>query len=120
MGERVQVAAKKPDVKRENLASHTRNTDQSQSMRSPIQRVLFLQRTIGNQAVQKLARSGILQAKLRIGQPGDFYEQEADRVADAVMQMPELQMQRRLEEEGPLQTKSMETANIEITVSSPK
>ena len=30
-----------------------------------------------------------VQAKLRIGQPGDKYEQEADRVADQVMRMPE-------------------------------
>jgi len=46
MGEKVQVAAKKPEVKRENQASHTRNADRSQSMSSPIDRVLFLQRTI--------------------------------------------------------------------------
>jgi hypothetical protein len=32
-----------------------------------------------------------LQAKFKIGQPGDIYEQEADRVADAVMRMPEPQ-----------------------------
>jgi hypothetical protein len=31
----------------------------------------------------------VLQAKLTIGQPGDKYEQEADRVAEQVMQMPE-------------------------------
>jgi hypothetical protein len=35
-------------------------------------------------------RSSIpIQAKLTIGQPGDKYEQEADRVADRVMAMPE-------------------------------
>jgi uncharacterized protein DUF4157 len=91
MGEKVQVAAKKPEVKRENQASHTRNADQSQSMSSPVDQVLYLQRTIGNQAVQRLIKSGALQAKLRIGQPGDRYEQEADRVADEVMRMPEPQ-----------------------------
>jgi hypothetical protein len=32
-----------------------------------------------------------IQAKLTIGQPNDRYEQEADRVADAVMQIPESQ-----------------------------
>jgi len=32
---------------------------------------------------------GTLQTQLRIGQPGDRYEQEADRVADAVMRLPE-------------------------------
>jgi hypothetical protein len=29
-----------------------------------------------------------LQAKLTVSQPGDVYEQEADRVADQVMRMP--------------------------------
>jgi len=32
--------------------------------------------------------SGALQAKLAIGHPGDKYEREADRVAEAVMRMP--------------------------------
>ncbi|HEY9755044.1 MAG TPA: DUF4157 domain-containing protein [Oculatellaceae cyanobacterium] len=31
-----------------------------------------------------------LQAKLKINEPDDFYEQEADRVADQIMRMPEL------------------------------
>jgi hypothetical protein len=33
---------------------------------------------------------GKLQAKLKIGQPDDKYEREADRVADEVMWMPDL------------------------------
>ena len=44
---------------------------------------------MGNQAVLRLIESETLQAKLKIGQPWDIYEQEADRVADAVMHMPE-------------------------------
>ena len=51
--------------------------------------LLQLQQTIGNQAVQRL-----LQAKLKIGLPGDQYEQEADRVADQVMRLPDPQLQR--------------------------
>ena len=39
----------------------------------------------------------VIQPKLRIGEPGDRYEREADRVADAVMRMPEPQMQRQVE-----------------------
>ena len=34
-----------------------------------------------------------LQAKLKIGQPNDEYEQEADRVADQIMRMPNPQIQ---------------------------
>jgi hypothetical protein len=42
------------------------------------------QRTLGNRAVQRM-----IQAKLAVNPPGDRYEQEADRVARAVMRMPE-------------------------------
>src|SRR5258705_10752368 len=35
-------------------------------------------------------RSGVLQAKLTVGAPGDQYEQEADRVAEQVMRMTDL------------------------------
>jgi hypothetical protein len=50
-----------------------------------------MQQTIGNQAILRmLSRSGpALQPKLTINQAGDQYEQEADRVADHVMRMPE-------------------------------
>ncbi|MEA2564676.1 MAG: hypothetical protein QOH06_6180 [Acidobacteriota bacterium] len=46
--------------------------------------ILQLQRTIGNRAVQ---------AKLAINEPGDVYEQEADRVTEQVMQIPDAQLQ---------------------------
>ncbi len=36
-----------------------------------------------------------VQAKLKIGQPGDKYEQEADRVAEQVMRMPEPKVHRK-------------------------
>jgi hypothetical protein len=76
---------------------------QSQSLPLP------QQQTSGNQAVQKFAQSfplvllgpracpfgGLchtcttrLQTELKIGRPGDKYEQEADRVAEQVMAMP--------------------------------
>ena len=41
-----------------------------------------------------------MQAKLKIGQPGDRYEQEADRVAETVMRMPEPQVQRKCSAPG--------------------
>ncbi len=50
--------------------------------------LLQLQRQIGNQAVSQL-----IQAKLKVGKAGDTYEQEADRVADTVMRMPEAVVQ---------------------------
>jgi hypothetical protein len=50
--------------------------------------ILQLQSQLGNQAVTSLLRSHGMQAKLRVSQPGDPYEQEADRVADEGMHMP--------------------------------
>ena len=53
--------------------------------------------------------SGI-QAKLKVGQPGDIYEQEVDRVADAVMRMPNLNVQRQVNETKetlPIQVKTI-------------
>jgi hypothetical protein len=44
-----------------------------------------LQRTIGNEAVTRLLESGIVQAKLRVSQPGDPDEQEADHIADKIV-----------------------------------
>lgn len=91
MNERISIVDKKHEAKNQNLASQIlRKNEISQSMNSPIDRVLFLQKTIGNQAVQRLIKSGAFQAKLRIGQPGDVYEQEADRVAEQVMRMPDV------------------------------
>jgi hypothetical protein len=59
--------------------------------------IFQLQRAIDNQTVQRLicsnnvgfnfAKIGILQPKLKVSQPGDEYEQEADRVAEQVMKM---------------------------------
>ena len=87
--------------------------------------ILHLQRTIGNQAVQRVLQTnaedlkagltgtaaprfghdfsripihspvaGAIQTKLVISKPGDVYEQEADRVSEQVMHMPEPQLQR--------------------------
>ena len=92
MSEKAIASARKPVVEKESSIPHISRTDVSQSQDSPAGRILFLQRTIGNQAVQRLIKSGTLQAKHRIVQPGDIYEQEADRVADEVMRIPEPQV----------------------------
>jgi len=112
MAEKVGQIAKAPGVKQSNSNSRVRRTEHLQSIDTPADRILFLQRTAGNQAVQRLIKSGALQAKLKIGQPGDKYGQEADRVADEVMRMPEPEMQRQVEpeeeeEEEILQTKPL-------------
>ena len=81
--------AKLPETKRKNSPLRIQKKKSFQQIKSPADRILFLQRTIGNQAVQQLIKSGIMQTKLSIGQPGDKYKQEADRVVEAVMRMPQ-------------------------------
>jgi hypothetical protein len=39
--------------------------------------------------MQRLLRSGAIQMKLTVNKPGDEYEQEADRVAETVMRLPD-------------------------------
>src|SRR5262249_34850505 len=43
-------------------------SNSSRHAHSPLHSILFLHRTVGNQAVEKLIRSGVIQAKLTIGQ----------------------------------------------------
>jgi len=62
---------------------------------SPYDALLTLQHTIGNRAVGRLLRSGAIQPKLKIGQPNDRYEHEADRVAEQVLRMPTPVLQRK-------------------------
>src|SRR4029077_18758578 len=58
------------------------------SPRSAIGRIYSLQRTVGNREVERLLKSGVIQAKLKVNERGDIYEQEADRVADQMMAVP--------------------------------
>lgn len=83
----VRELAKKLEVTKEERTSYVQKSNYSQPVNSPIDRILFLQRIIGNQAVGRLIRSEALQAKLRIGQHDDVYEKEADRVAKQVIRM---------------------------------
>jgi hypothetical protein len=55
-----------------------------------------LQTLVGNRAASSVfsAARMMVQTKLEISQPGDVYEQEADRVAEQVMRMPQPALQR--------------------------
>src|SRR5262245_44188012 len=66
-----------------------------------------LQRTLGNQNVLRMlqlhmedanvrltARSGVIQPRLTVNQPGDEYEQEADCISEKVMATPDPRLQR--------------------------
>jgi hypothetical protein len=47
-----------------------------------------LQLKLGNSVIQRALRAASIQPKLAVGQPDDFYEREADHVAQMVMRMP--------------------------------
>jgi hypothetical protein len=89
VSERATATVKAPEAKPVNSAPQKQQPEISASPSSPYEQIALLQRSIGNQAVAHLYRSGLLQAKLKIGEPNDIYEQEADRVAERIMRMPE-------------------------------
>ncbi len=62
------------------------------------QRFSALQSTIGNQAVLRILghSAPVIQTKLVVNQPGDPFEQEADRVAERVMRMADSSLAPRL------------------------
>jgi hypothetical protein len=86
MAEKAKLSAKKTDLKRKSTLKNQR-IDYLQSLHSPFNTALNLQTILGNQIVQRLLKSRVMQAKLIIGQTNDKYELEADRVADSVMRM---------------------------------
>jgi uncharacterized protein DUF4157 len=86
---------------------------------SRVKSIVSLQRALGNRAVERLYRSGLIQTKLTIGAPHDSYEQEAGRVADPVMRMPEPSLQKKCagcEEDDKLNVrKKSETSSAPIS-----
>ena len=63
----------------------------------PMQPIWDLQQTLGNQAVQRMMKSGIIQAKLKISHPNDVYEREADKVAEKIMRMASVSKEDKIE-----------------------
>jgi hypothetical protein len=63
----------------------TPNRGPATTAESALHPALQLQQQVGNQAMQQLLRSGIIQAKLAISQPDDPEEREADATANRIM-----------------------------------
>ena len=55
---------------------------------SAVEQIYSLQRTAGNQQVQRLLKAAFIQAKLKVNEPGDSYEQEADRISGHMLTTP--------------------------------
>jgi hypothetical protein len=56
---------------------------------APGEQLVNLQRCMGNHAMRFLLESSTVQTKFMIGRPKDIYEQEADRLSDEVMKLPD-------------------------------
>lgn len=82
--ERLAVAKTPPNAPHVNNAQHQPNEPSV-----PAHSIVGVQSFIGNHALQRLLNSQYIQTKLQVSTPGDPFEQEADRVADNVMRMPE-------------------------------
>lgn len=118
--------AHKPEAAQQAESANSAAPGRGHVRQSPqVRWILHLQRTNGNQAVQRLLQakpnpldavsdataSGRLdndfsripacarssaknQSNLAVNTPGDIYEQEADRISEQVLRMPEAQLQR--------------------------
>jgi hypothetical protein len=113
-----------PEGKRRNRRAPKPIAPQTPSSLPPIQRegldisrlqpnqILSLQRSIGNQAVQNLisaSRTPVVQTKLEVGPTDDSYEQEADQVAQQVVNdspAPAASVQRNSVTENDIQLES--------------
>jgi hypothetical protein len=69
----LEFLAKKP-AKKEKASSWTRKNNPLRNKSSPINQIHYLQRTIGNQAVQRLVKSRVIQAKPKVGKPSGKYQ----------------------------------------------
>ncbi len=87
------------------LQKHTPVIQKPVESQSPHSPLVNIQRSLGNYAYGRM-----IQAKLKISEPGDIYEQEADRVADQVMGLPEPALQHQMDskkEENLITTKPL-------------
>jgi hypothetical protein len=89
MSELAKPSSRKTTAKKGDFAPKAKKPDLSSTKNSPVDQVLNFQRVVGNHTVQDLFKAGVLQPKLKIGEPGDKYELEADTMADQVMRMPD-------------------------------
>ncbi len=147
---RILVQGQEPTEQATFVSSKT-HTGEISAQYPDLHSILHLQRTIGNKAVLQLLTSQTtshisnrlptvsksprtIRTQLLVNTPGDAYEQEAERVSDAVMRIPAPQLQRACacggecpdcqakhpeREPERLQTKSVEASNAGEDVAPP-
>ena len=78
------ITTKNQDAKQRDVESSLQPRNSPRVSLRPLHQI---QQALGNRAFGQF-----IQAKLKISQPGDAYEQEADRVADEILRMQDPQM----------------------------
>jgi hypothetical protein len=73
------------EIETRKKTEHIGGARQASTASETLHPVLHLQQQAGNQAVQELLRSGVIQAKLAIGNPDDPDERAADNIAHTIM-----------------------------------
>jgi hypothetical protein len=107
MSESVRESAKKPEATKKDTVSQVQTSEYSQSAKSSVDRILFLQRTIGNQAVGRLIRSRALNSAVRY-QPSEVSKKDefiqtkplADQINPLVQRQVDDEEKKKEEEEG--------------------
>lgn len=95
MGVRAEITEKTTEKRRTKSISQTTKNHLFKPTYSLLDQTTFLQRNLGNQAFHHFYPSRAIHPQLKIGEPNDQYEQEADRVADEVMRIREGEVQRK-------------------------
>ncbi len=92
MGVRTKISVKTLKTKGRSAFYYNKRNNLSRSSNTFIDNIMFLQRSIGNQAVQRLFKSGVIQGKLKISKPNDEIEgsrKEVIGVKEPVFLSPE-------------------------------
>jgi len=85
----LRATSEKMGAKKETKTRAENKPDHTPGSRKEHDQIMLLQRTIGNKATARLLYSRFIQPKLTVSHPNDIHEQEADRVADEVMRVPD-------------------------------
>ncbi len=87
---------------KKRVATSDLNTQKNTASKSNVNKsthvlddILDLHQTVGNTNVQKIFNTSGIQAKLNVSQPNDPFEQEAQRVADEIIAIPDSKVQEK-------------------------
>lgn len=115
MGISQKIIVRRSDEINNSNACPVQKKDRDRSISLSLDRVLYFNRTISNQAIQRLHKAGVLQAKSTIGHPNDQHDQETDCINEQLIRMPSPQVlqQPEKEDDETVQAKPSDKAAIQ-------